>query len=399
VIKSTKCNNFFNFVSQFRELMMKTRAIVSGAGIAVLSAALAVPAQAEMTVSLGGRIQADYVYYDEDNIDMGSGTEIRRARLFASGNIDDDWKYKAQYDFAGNETTLKDMYIQYTGWDFGKLTLGQHKQEAGLEVMTSSKYMTFIERASMSAFVPDRRISIGLSGDSGTMHYAASLFGDEEGSDDSTTEGVGVNGRFTWAPKFGDNNQLHFGASASWQQPDGDDEWRVRARPETHKTGTRLVDTGILDQVDDVVTYGFEGAWVGGPFSVQGEWMQQTVNRDVSSLDEPDLSGYYIYGSWFITGESRAYKGGTFGRTKASNAWEVALRYSNMDLEDGQILGGEQDIITFGVNYYVNPYLRFMLNYVATDADDASSRFDDANGNRVSDEPNAIAFRVAMDFK
>jgi phosphate-selective porin OprO/OprP len=375
---------------------MKTRAIVGGASLAVLTA-LSMPAQAEMTVELGGRIQADYVYYDEDNISLGSGTEFRRARLFASGNIDDDWKYKAQYDFAGNGTEIKDMYIQYTGWDFGKITLGQHKQEAGLEVLTSSKYITFIERAAMSAFVPDRRISAGLSGDSGNFHYAASLFGDEEGSDGDEGEGVGVNGRLTWAPKFGDNNQLHFGGSASWQEPGGDETWRVRARPETHKTSTRLVNTGTLDQIDDIVTYGVEGAWIGGPFSVQGEWMQQTVNRDAG--DEPDLTGFYVYGSWFLTGESRAYKKGKFGRTKASNAWEIALRYSNLDLEDGDILGGEQDVITFGVNYYVNPYLRFMLNYVATDADDAAGSFVDDNDNRINDEPNAIAFRVAMDFK
>ena len=375
---------------------MKTRAIVGGARIAVL-AALATPAQAEMTVELGGRIQADYVYYDEDNISMGSGTELRRTRLFAQGNIDDDWKYKAQYEFAGNGTDIKDMYVQYTGWDFGKITLGQHKQEAGLEVLTSSKYMTFIERAAMSAVVPDRRISGGLSGDSGNFHYAASLFGDEEGSDNDEGEGVGVNGRLTWAPKFGDNNQLHFGASGSWQEPGGDETWRVRARPETHKTSQRLVDTDTLDQIDDIVTFGVEGAWIGGPFSLQGEWMQQTVNRDVG--DEPDLTGFYVYGSWFLTGESRSYKNGKFGRTKASNAWEIALRYSNLDLEDGDILGGEQDIITFGVNYYVNPYLRFMLNYVATDADDAAGSFVDSDGNRLNDEPNAIAFRVAMDFK
>ena len=74
------------------------------------------------------------------------------------------------------------------------------------------------------------------------------------------------------------------------------------------------------------MTFGFEGAWVLGPFSVQGEWMQQTVNRDVG--DEPDLTGFYVYGSWFLTGESRSYKGGKFGRTKATNAWELAARYS-----------------------------------------------------------------------
>jgi phosphate-selective porin OprO/OprP len=377
--------------------MMDMKAIAGGASIVALSAALAAPAQAEMTVEIGGRIQADYVYYDEDNVDLGSGTEFRRTRLFASGNIADDWKYKAQYDFAGNGTELKDMYVQYTGWDFGKITLGQFKQEQGLEVLTSSKYITFIERAAMSEFVPDRRISAGLSGDAGAWHYAASIFGDEEGSDDSTSESLGFSGRLTWGPKFGDS-QLHFGGSASWQDP-GEDTVRVRARPETHKTGTRLVNTGNLDEVDDIVTYGVEGAWVLGPFSVQGEWMQQTVNRDVG--DEPDLTGFYVYGSWFLTGENRSYKGGKFGRTKASNAWEVAVRYSNLDLEDGDVLGGEQDVYTVGLNYYVNPYLRFMLNYVYTEADDVTAQIDnpDGSGTRFKDEPGAIAFRVAMDFK
>lgn len=377
---------------------MKSRNVLQSSIALAVAAFVAMPASAEMTLSLGGRIQADYVYYDEDNIDMGSGTEIRRTRLFASGDIADDWKYKAQYEFAGNGTEIKDVYIQYTGWDFGKITVGQFKQEQGLDVLTSSKYQTFMEPSGfLAALAPVRRIGIGLSGDSDTFHYAASLFGDEEGSDGDQTESVGVNGRLTWAPTFGDNHQLHFGASANWQKPDSDDEIRVRARPGTHKTSTRLVDTGTIDQVDDIVTFGFESAWVGGPFSLQGEWMQQTVNRDVG--DEPDLTGFYVYGSWFVTGESRAYKGGKFGRTKATNAWELALRYSNMDLEDGSILGGEQDIITVGVNYYVNPYLRFMLNYVATDADDASASFLDANGNRINDEPNAVAFRVAMDFK
>lgn len=378
---------------------MKIRAIAGGAGIVVLSAALSAPAQAEMTVSVGGRIQTDYVYYDKDNIDMGSGTEIRRARLFAEGTVADDWKYKTQYDFAGNEVAMKDMYIKYTGWEYGDVVLGQFKQEQGLEVLTSSKYITFMERAMITAFVPDRRIAVGLDGDHEAWHYAISLFGDEEGADTDQTEGMGVDGRVTWEPKFGDS-QLHFGASYSWQQPGGDDTWRVRERPETHKTSTRLVDTGTLDQVDDIGTAGLEFAWVMGPWSVQSEWMQQSINRKQSSLPEPDFTGWYAYASWFITGQSRVMKNGAFSRTKASNAWEVAVRYSTIDLDDDGIQGGEEENWTIGLNYYVNPYLRFMLNYVHADADPASIRFGtDANGQQIDDSPNAIGIRVAMDFK
>ena len=117
--------------------------------------------------------------------------------------------------------------------------------------------------------------------------------------------------------------------------------------------------------------------------------MQQSVDLDSGS--DPDLSGGYIYGSWFVTGESRSYKGGTFGRTKAENAWELAARWSTIDLEDGSVTGGEEDNITLAVNYYVNPYLRFMFNYIMVDADPT------AGG--IQDEPNIYMVRAAMDFK
>ena len=384
---------------------MTTRKYASALCVSLVASLLAAaPAFAQMTVNFGGRIQVDYTTYDDDNLPLNDGSEFRRARFFAEGDIADDWSYKGQYDFAGNEATMKDAWIRYSGWDFGKLKIGQFKHEFGLEVLTSSKYITFIERASISAFAVDRRIGVGLSGDSGRWHWAGSVFGQEEGSDGDTDEGYGVAGRVTWAPEFGENSFIHLGLAANWQIPDEDNdgnyEWRVRARPETHQTNIRLVDTGTLGDVDDsdgITTFGFEGAWVGGPFSIQGEWAQQTVNRDEG--DEPDFSSYYVYGSWFITGESRSYKGGKFGRTKATNAWELAARFSSMDLEDGDIQGGEQDIITVGLTYYVNPYLRFMFHYVKADADDASGRFLDNNDNRINDEPGAFVVRAAMDFK
>jgi phosphate-selective porin OprO/OprP len=378
---------------------MRIRKHAFAPGIALLAASLAAtPALAEMTVNIGGRIQVDWTQYDEDNIDLNSGTEFRRARLFAEGDIAENWTYKAQYDFAGNGTELKDVYIRYGGWSFGKLTMGQFKQEFGLEVLTSSKYMTFIERASMSALAVDRRIGIGLTGDSDRWHWAFSAFGQEESDDDGDAdEGYGAAGRVTWAPMLGDDSFVHMGVAANWQQPSNKntDEWRVRARPETHQTNVRLVDTGNVEDVDNIYTYGLEAAWVAGPLSLQGEYALQKLDGG----NDPDYTGWYVYGSWFLTGQTRAYKNGSFARTKASNAWEIAARYSVLDLDDSGVQGGEQDIITLGVNYYVNPYLRFMFNYVRTNAEPTSFRFDDPDGNRVDDEPGAFVVRAAMDFK
>ena len=80
----------------------------------VLTFAYSAVTAAEMTVNLGGRIQVDAAFYDEDVTELGSGTEFRRARLFAAGDIADNWDYKLQLDFADGSLDKKDVFVQYT---------------------------------------------------------------------------------------------------------------------------------------------------------------------------------------------------------------------------------------------------------------------------------------------
>ena len=123
-----------------------------------------------------------------------------------------------------------------------------------------------------------------------------------------------------------------------------------------------------------------------------------------SGFEDFDFDGSYIYASYFLTGESRAYsaKKGKFGRVKPKSkkhgAWELALRYSTLDLDDGSIQGGEEDNITIGVNWYATKYVRFMANYVMTDSDPTSYRHNDGSGNRVDDELNVFQLRAQIDF-
>ena len=50
-------------------------------------------------------------------------------------------------------------------------------------------------------------------------------------------------------------------------------------------------------------------------------------------------------------------------------AIELTARYSELDLSDDVIKGGRLQYATLGVNWYLNPNTRIMLNYVLANAD------------------------------
>jgi phosphate-selective porin OprO/OprP len=125
------------------ERIMKLKKFAALGSAALIATAAAWPARADMTVNVGGRIQVDAAIYDDDETDLGDGTEFRRARFFMDGNIDDSWKYKLQIDFADNDLDMKDAYIQHSSG----IKIGQFKKPFSLDALTSSKYGTFMERA------------------------------------------------------------------------------------------------------------------------------------------------------------------------------------------------------------------------------------------------------------
>ena len=99
------------------------------------------------------------------------------------------------------------------------------------------------------------------------------------------------------------------------------------------------------------------------------------VGTDVDSpqLGNPHLGGYSLTGSWALTGESRAYRkrSGTFdplpvARPVNQGGWgavELAFRYSNTDLTDKTLDGGEMDIFSLGVNWWFNRSALLSVNY------------------------------------
>jgi phosphate-selective porin OprO/OprP len=356
----------------------------------------------EASFEVGGRLMVDTAHYWNNN-DLNNGSEIRRARLFMSGQVYDNWKFKLQTDFAGSKVSLKDAYLRYTGLDFADITVGNFKEPWSLEELTSSKYITFMERAlPVEAFAPSRRLGIGgHSHSKGGMKWTAGygVFADTVDADNgNSNEGYGYAARATIAPIAKKNRVVHLGGYGEWREPTND-EVRYRTRPESHITNVRLIDTGDIANIDHTLKWGLEAATVMGPFSLQGEYM--SVNNDIDGGSNPKFSGWYAYGSWFITGESRAYKAssGTFDRVKpksivgkgGTGAWELGARFSSLDLDDSGIEGGKEDDLTIGLNWYATPTIRFMANYIkVTDLKDPTT--DDTS------KPDIFQMRAQIDF-
>ncbi len=337
-----------------------------------------------VSLKIGGRIQADWMWISEDQSvtdaigDQANGSEFRRARLYMSGDLYGNLTFKSQFDFAGGSTALKDVFIGLKALPgIGNLKAGHYKEPYSLEELTSSNYHTFIERSLTNVFSPSRNTGLTVynSQFDQRLTWAAGVFRDTDNGGTNLGNGVGSTFRLTGLPVVTEQKDslLHLGISYSLRRP-SDGALRWRQRPELHLTD-RYVDTRSFP-ADRVQLLAVEGAVVSGPFSVQSEYTHSAARSQIAG--DPVFGGFYVYASVFLTGESRNYKASSasfdrvrpkqnFAPGEGPGAWEMALRYSTLDLTDSAIRGGRLSNVTAAVNWYWNPVARVMFNYVLGD--------------------------------
>jgi len=379
-------------------------------------------------LKMGGRIQADFAtihvekslrtaYDDEsDPADAsmikggGEGVEFRRARLYTSGELYDRIVFKSQIDFATGSVAIKDMYIGMKDLGFlGTVKVGHFKEPFSLEELTSSNYITFMERSLPSIFDSERNFGLGFQNHflDQRMTVAGGIFAptNENGKFFSNDTDFNLAGRVTGLLYYDkdDGNLVHLGFSIV-QNIQDDVTNDYAQRPEVHLAQKYLFTSDYITDGSTVLNP--ELAMVFGPVNASFEWKQIFADRN----DGKDWvgKGAYVQAGVFLTGETRPYdtKSGTWGRvsplkpfnpsTGDYGAWELAARFSFIDLNNSGMNGGKENNVTVGLNWYLYSNLRMMFDYVFADVTNTGRS--PAFGTRGGGDLNAFAMRAQLSF-
>lgn len=364
---------------------------------------------------------------------LGTNVRFRRVRLGAEGTMPGGFGYKLEADFAGGNVTLADAFLSYEVVDSIELRLGNFETLNGLEQITSSNNLNFIERPGFNdAFINTRRFGAAAAWQGDSWRVESGLFAAHQLDSSFDNNGYVVAGRIVFHPEIGEGSRLHLGLNAQWREfasntggtpsasngaPSQAQLARYRARPSSQLTDVRFVDTGSFAARRDRII-GVEAAVILPAFyaASEAQWLRASSyrpgsiatglnafpgsNSTIVTSRDPEFFGVNGEIGWYITGETRGYRDGNWNRTRVlrpvdrggPGAWMLAARIDHLDLDDSALIagatndfgtgatslaplatrlgrGGTQTGYLLALNWSPIDYIRLMLNYGRIDVE------------------------------
>jgi phosphate-selective porin OprO/OprP len=220
----------------------------------------------------------------------------------------------------------------------------------------------FIERGFPTFLVPNRDIGGMLQGELGEGLFAYQIGGFDDASDqqnlvNDSDDGKSVDARVFFHPfRLIDNELLDglgIGLAGTWGDSDGGSMPSYRMQADSTNFFTYLGASGGLPAV-----------------------LSDGTNYRHAS---PTNQAWQVEASWALTGEDAAYKGlipaTSFSPGKSTwGAFEVAARFGEIDFDDDlfptyanpDVSASKAYGYTLGVNWYLNRWLKFMVNWEQT---------------------------------
>jgi phosphate-selective porin OprO and OprP len=379
-------------------------------------------------ISVTSRLNFDvggYEYHPNSSLtnpqQAQDGVNARRARIGVLGTFMGAWDYGLIYEFGGTQDgkpTLLNAYLTYKGIKDLYIDGGYIDVPYTLDEATSSNDILFMERSSAQTIAKgiaagNRRAAFGAHANGDWWWLGSYVTGPTSGFDHTKAAPVGMTARGVLVPVNNRYASILLGADAEFLFDTGgavgpstlpalSDRIELRIDPGTNA----LLNTGALTNVRSARVLSGEAAAQYGSFYAQGEYFDDRIDRS-PGLPGLNFNGGYAEASYVFTGEQRRYNpvAGSYSGIKPNNpfdwgtggwgAWEIAARYTQMQLNDLDVLGGEMKNITVGLNWYVNTNVRFMFNWIHGSV--AKSAAAPATGD-IGAHYDAVAMRAQVAF-
>ncbi len=340
------------------------------------------------TSKFGGGFLYEYAGYQQDaagkaqlaqlGVSLNPAFAVRDFRLVGSGQLKTkrtiSWKVGLMYDGVSDSWLVRETGVMVAVPElWGSFFVGRTKEGFSMNKVMNGYAGWTMERQMALDVIPILADGIKWLGylPKQRVFWNLGAFGDwmSEGQSFSTFSWQYV-ARVGWLPILTDDKEkvLHIGTSYRYAEP-LKGSMRLKSKPEANPA-PQFIDTGtfLSDRSNSIggEAYYKSGSWMFGSEVYAHQFNSSTATNHT-------FVGGDIVASYIITGESRPYHTATaiFGFVPVTRsvfkggpgAWEVLLRYSSLDLNDGSIQGGKFTRITPMVNWYMSKDLRLELAY------------------------------------
>lgn len=350
-----------------------------------------------------GYVQTDYRSYTGDGAPPDTFT-VRRGRFGFQGNYGDHYQFGILIDAASTSgATIRDIYLNAKATNWFQLQAGQFKEPFAQEEITGVTNIDFVERGLQAALYPSaasayRSPGVTLHGDinNGAFQYWAGAFNGKGFSVTNTTSVPEAVGRVRFYPwrnhKDSALRQFAFGGSIAYSMS--------RGLSNEQSAPMNMPDAAYawfpqFPVNGNVWRYEGEFTYIKGPLAFRDEYVAAQYNRTgvgteelgglgFSNLPNIRFQGWNSAVTYLLTKELRPENGTprvkhpVFGPTteggggRGWGAWELGVRYSGIQGNEPGIFFNNvftpqlvptfnmhTDQFSFGVNWYLNYWVRF----------------------------------------
>lgn len=332
------------------------------------------------SVKIGGFLSTEFASYTSKGDNESINSNIRNARINVKGKASQDLSYFLEADFAVSDVTkqLKKLYIDYSAFDPVFLRIGRFTQDFG--TMTSD---LLPERNPIFCLAKFNEDGVRLSTHGDNWYSSVAITSNNYDSKSEAKDSKSFFLRTSYAPIYEGRRVVHTGASYAKHLPNSSNtEIAIKQGFENQfldRAVNIVKDDNNINNINYMDSYGLDLGYLDGPFSVQSEFVESKLST--KTYNSNYFNGGYVQVAYTLTGEQRGYdaKSNRFAyitpredfniQDKTYGAWELAFRYSIVDLNGQSIKGGRMANYASSLNWYLNKNTSLMFTYIKGTSD------------------------------